>query len=48
MKTPTMPPEIKERHHHLWSSAASWKYVNAITMKLVTTVRRVKARKRTP
>ena len=27
------PPENSARHHHLWSSMASWKYVSAMVMK---------------
>lgn len=29
MKRPVAPPEKKLRHHHLWSSQPSWKYIKA-------------------
>ena len=29
MNSPTEPPDTYARHHHSWSSAASWKYLPA-------------------
>ena len=39
MKHPVLPPQSTARHHHSWSSTASWKYVSAMVMNAVTMTR---------
>jgi len=38
--------DATDLHHHSWSSAANWKYVNAIVINEVTMIRMMKIMKR--
>ena len=48
MNSPVLPPLIRDLHHQRWSSIASWKYVIAMVIKLLTSVSNVNEMNKMP